>query len=123
MITEAGPATRDPGSPPQDAHHEPPPPVQLLQLMNGYWVTQSIAVAAELRLADELASGAATAEELAAATGTHAPSLGRLLRALAMIGVLDEQPGMRFALTPVGSFLRDDVPGSLRALARMRGSE
>jgi hypothetical protein len=123
MITEAGPATRDPGSPPQDAHHEPPPPVQLLQLMNGYWVTQSIAVAAELRLTDELASGAATAEELAAATGTHAPSLERLLRALAMIGVLDEQPGMRFALTPVGSFLRDDVPGSLRALARMRGSE
>jgi hypothetical protein len=100
-----------------------PPPVQLLQLMNGYWITQSIAVAAELGLADQLAHGPATAEELAGATTTDAPSLRRLLRALAMIGVLEERADDTFALSPVGTFLRDDVPGSLRALARMRGSD
>jgi hypothetical protein len=101
----------------------PPPPVQLLQLMNGYWITQSIAVAAELEIADHLAAGPASADDLAAQTGAHAPSLARLLRALAMIGVLSEEPDRRYALTPVGTFLRQDVPGSLRALARMRGSE
>jgi O-methyltransferase domain/Dimerisation domain len=111
------------GAPGHDPH-QLPPPVQLLQLMNGYWITQSIAVAAELRIADEIdAAGTATADELAQATGTHAPSLKRLLRALAMIGVLEEQPVQRFGLTPVGAFLRQDVPGSLRALARMRGSD
>jgi hypothetical protein len=100
-----------------------PPPVVLLELMNGYWITQSIAVAAELRIADELASGSRTAAELAAAVDADPESLGRLLRALAMIGVFSEEAGGRFGLTPVGACLREDAPGSLRALARMRGSE
>ena len=126
MITETAPRDHEPQEAPHEPHeppHELPPPVQLLQLMNGYWITQSIAVAAELGIADQLAHGPATAEELAAATSTHAPSLRRLLRALAMIGVLNERPGGAVELTPVGTFLRDDAPGSLRALARMRGSE
>lgn len=122
MITDARNGARHDTRAPE-APHELPPPVQLLQLMNGYWITQSIAVAAELRLADELAAGPAGANELASVTGTHAPSLRRLLRALAMIGVLDEQPDGRYELTPIGTFLRQDVPGSLRALARMRGSD
>jgi hypothetical protein len=106
------------------AHPEgPPPPVALLQLMNGYWVTQSIAVAAELGIADELADGPLTATELAGRCGADEQSLGRLLRALAMIGVFAEESDGRFGLAPMGSFLRDDAPGSLRALARMRGSE
>jgi O-methyltransferase domain/Dimerisation domain len=121
MLSEAPTATRE--NPRPDIHHEPPPPVQLLQLMNGYWITQSIAVAAELGLADRIADGHETAEELAAATGADTPSLRRLLRALAMIGVLSEQPDGRFGLTAVGTYLRQDAPGSLRALARMRGSE
>ncbi len=123
MITEAHTAPREPREEQPSAALEPPPPVQLLQLMNGYWITQSIAVAAELGLADQLAHGPATAGELAGATSTDAPSLRRLLRALAMIGVLEERPDGTFALTPIGTCLRDEVPGSLRALARMRGSE
>jgi SAM-dependent methyltransferase len=100
-----------------------PPPVVLLELMNGHWITQSIAVAAELGIADELAHGPRTAAELAAAVDADPGSLKRLLRALAMIGVFAEEPGDRFGLTPVGAFLREDTPGSLRALARMRGSD
>jgi hypothetical protein len=123
MITDAHTARRETRAEQPPAALGPPPPVQLLQLMNGYWITQSIAVAAELGLADHLAHGPATAEELAAATGTDAQSLRRLLRALAMIGVLEEHPDGTFGLTPIGTFLRGDVPGSLRALARMRGSE
>ena len=121
MITQAQSESRPETS--AEPPHDPPPPVRLLQLMNGYWITQSIAVAAELRIADRLADGPASADELAEQTGTDAPSLARLLRALAMIGVLSEQPGGRFGLTPVGTCLREDVPGSLNALARMRGSD
>jgi hypothetical protein len=110
-------------APAPEGHAAPPPPVVLLQLMNGYWITQAIAVAAELGVADEIADAPRTAADLAARTDAHPESLRRLLRALAMVGVLAEQPDGAFGLTPVGSFLRDDAPGSLRALARMRGSE
>jgi SAM-dependent methyltransferase len=107
---------------PATSHTGTPPPVVLLEMMNGYWITQSIAVAAELGVADHLAAGPRTAAELATATGSDADSLDRLLRALAMIGVFSED-GDGYGLTPVGAFLRDDIPGSLRALARMRGSD
>lgn len=122
MITEVNTARRELRAEQPPAALEPPP-VQLLQMMNGYWITQSIAVAAELGLADHLADGPATAEDLAGATSTDAQSLRRLLRALAMIGVLEEHADGTFGLSPIGTFLRGDVPGSLRALARMRGSE
>jgi hypothetical protein len=100
-----------------------PPAVVLLEMMNGYWITQSIAVAAELGLADEIGDGARTAAELAAATNADPNALGRLLRALAMVGVVSERGDGRYGLTPIGAALREDVPGSLRALARMRGSD
>jgi SAM-dependent methyltransferase len=100
-----------------------PPPVALLELMNGYWITQAIAVAAELGVADELAGGPRRIEDVAAAVGADPRALRRLARALAMIGVLDEGTEGRFGLTPLGDCLRDDAPGSLRALARMRGSD
>jgi SAM-dependent methyltransferase len=104
------------------AEASPPPPVVLLELMNGYWITQSIAVAAELGIADHLDAGPRSATDLATATGADPDSIARLLRALAMVGVFTEEDG-GYGLTPVGAALRSDVPGSLRALARMRGSD
>src|SRR5262249_3188016 len=71
--------------------------------------------AARLGLADLLAAGPRTVEELARATGTHAGSLQRLLRALASQGVLTEAEPQRFALTPLGAALRSDAPGAARA--------
>src|ERR671937_247339 len=50
--------------------------------------------------------------ELAEATGTHGPSLERLLRALVSFGVLSEPEAGRFGLTPLGELLRSDVPHS-----------
>jgi hypothetical protein len=41
----------------------------------------------------------------------------RVLRALAMVGVFAEHEGRRFSLTAIGTFLRSDVPGSLRDMA------
>jgi methyltransferase family protein len=66
------------------------PAATLLQMMTGYWVSQAIYVAAKLGIADLLVDGPANCDELAAATHTHAPSLQRLLRALASLGVFYE---------------------------------
>jgi len=93
------------------------PLVELLRLVNGNWMTQAIAVAAELGIMDLLARGARKAEALANATGCHAPSLQRLLRALASLGLCEEQQDGSFALTASGSLLVDDAPMSLRAYA------
>lgn len=100
-----------------------PAPVALLRMMTGYWVSKALNVAAELGVADLLREGPRTSEELAAACGAHPPTLYRLLRALASVGVFTEVEGRRFALTPLAELLRSDVPNSMRALARMYGSE
>jgi hypothetical protein len=94
-----------------------PPSFALFQMITGKFVSRAVYAAARLRLADLLADGPRTAAELAASTGNHAPSLQRLLRALAGLGVLATVSGgePRFALTPVGELLRD-TPGSLRAM-------
>jgi hypothetical protein len=95
----------------------------MLDLLTGYWRGQAVSVAAELGLADLLRDGPRTPAQLAEATGTHAQSLYRLLRALASVGVFAEDEQGRFALTPLAETLRGDVPGSLRAVAVMTGGE
>ena len=99
------------------------PQAQLNQLISGYMRTQAVYVAAKLGIADLLSTGSRTADELAQATYMHAPSLFRLLRALASLGVFAEDESSRFGLTPIAECLRSDVPGSQRALAIMSGEE
>ena len=65
-------------------------------------MSQAICVAAELGVADLLADGARTSDDLAEATGTNADALYRLLRALASVGMLREEEGRLFALTEHG---------------------
>jgi hypothetical protein len=98
-------------------------PVALLRMMTGYWLSKSLSVAAELGLADMLRAGPQTTDELAIACGADSPSLYRLLRALASVGVFTETQGRCFGLTPMAEMLRSDLPGSMRSLARMYGSE
>jgi hypothetical protein len=98
---------------------ELPPPVAVLQMVTGRWVAQTIGVAAELGLADEVTSGPKTAAEIAAAKGLHAPSVHRMMRALASVGIFAEQEGGRFVHTPLSDALRSDVPYSMRGMARM----
>jgi hypothetical protein len=86
---------------------------KLLALASGYEVTQLVVVAARLGIADLLAAGPRTVDDLAAATGTHPPSLFRVLRALAGHGVFAEEDG-RFRLTPLAEPLRGDAPDSIR---------
>lgn len=100
-----------------------PPPIALIGMMTGYWVSKSICVAAQLRLADLLRDGPRTSEDLANACDAHAPSVFRLLRGLASVGVFREVEDRRFALTPLAELLRSDISGSMRALALMYGGE
>ncbi len=103
--------------------HELSPPDLMNRLITGYWTTQMVYVAAKLGLADLLATGPRTAEDLAQATSTNAAALYRLLRALASVGVFAEDDSRRFALTPTAACLRSEQPGSQRALAIMSGEE
>jgi predicted O-methyltransferase YrrM len=99
----------------------PPEYTELLALTTGAWVAQAIAVAAELGLADLVVDGPRSADELARKTATHAPTLYRLLRALAGAGVFTEDERGRFGSTPLADGLRSDVPGSVRAACELRG--
>ena len=98
---------------------EPSPTERLAGMITGFWGSQMVYAAAKLGLADSLAGGPMTAEELARITGTHPRSLYRLLRALASVGVFSEDTERRFSLTPLAEPLRADVPGSRRATVLM----
>jgi hypothetical protein len=97
----------------------PAPQQHVLGLITGYWLSQCVRVAAELGVADALARGPRTAEALAEPLGAHAPSLRRVLRALASAGVFAEDARGRFRLTPAAKALQTGAPGSLRDFARM----
>jgi hypothetical protein len=84
------------------------PWLEMLNLINGFQVTQAIRVAATLRVADHLKDGPRSADDLAALTQSNAEALYRLLRALAAVGVFREEADRKFALTPMGDCLRID---------------
>lgn len=104
-------------------NHERSPDVEVMDLVLAKLKTHALGVFAELRIADLLTDGPRPVAELASAVGAHGPSLTRLLRALASLGILSEiDPGV-YGLTATGNLLRSDVPGSLRGIAAMFGSE
>jgi len=79
---------------------------RLRQLLAGYQVSRALLAAEELGLVESLEQGAKSADELARATGTHRPSVHRLLRALASVEVITERDG-RFSLGPLAAGLRE----------------
>jgi len=95
------------------------PQGRMLDLIVGYWVSCGVHAAARLSIADHLAEGPKSAEELAKAAGAHAPSLLRLLRMLAGAGVFRQRADGRWDQTPLSETLRRDAAGSMRGFARM----
>ncbi|HEX9538989.1 MAG TPA: methyltransferase [Streptosporangiaceae bacterium] len=93
---------------------EPPPAVVLMQMAQGFMVARALQAAAVLGIADLLAGGPQSAADLAAATSTNGPSLGRLLRALASRGIFRSDETGKYLNTPLSEALRGDVPGSAR---------
>jgi hypothetical protein len=102
---------------------ELPPPLALLEILNGMWVARAVQVAAELGLADLLADGPRAVDALAEATGTHAPTLERLLRALCTVGVFAPAGPGAYAQTARSACLATDHPASMRNAARMFGAD
>src|SRR5215468_9934825 len=88
---------------------------QLLRMINSSWIAQACYVMARLRVPDLLASAPRTAEDLAAATGAHAPSLRRLLNALGSVDLCTQRDDGTFELTRLGALLRTDHSTSLSA--------
>ena len=57
---------------------EVPPPMQMLQLMSGFWISRCIYIAAKLGIPDLLKDESKSAEELASATGVNGPRPARV---------------------------------------------
>ena len=80
---------------------------KIRQLVTGYQAARALLAAHELGVVELLESDSKSAEELARATRTHAPSLYRFLRALSTVDLLEEDSEGRFSLGPLASGLRD----------------
>jgi hypothetical protein len=107
-----------------DRPAETPPPQQaVMQLLFGKQMTYCLSGVARLGVADHMSSSPMPVEDIAAKTGAHPPSLYRVMRLLASMGIFKEEPGKRFALTPAGALLKSDVPGTMRYFAMMFGDE
>jgi SAM-dependent methyltransferase len=91
------------------------PQMLLYQIGIGHFFSRALALAAKLRIADEVSGGPKTGAEIAHALDMHAPSLVRVMRLLVSVGVFTERDDCRFALNPLSELLRSDIPGSMRS--------
>jgi C-methyltransferase len=91
----------------------------MLPMIWGIHISRAVYVVAELGIADLLASGPVSSRELGRATHTHEPSLYRVLRLLAALGVFSEDEPRVFSLTVLGERLRSDDPACVRSWARL----
>jgi O-methyltransferase domain len=101
----------------------PSPTAVFTLLLFGKQVAYSLAAVARIGVADHMSTHFASIDELAEKVGAQPAALFRVMRLLASVGVFDEAPGQRFALTSVGQLLKSDAPGSLRYLAMFFGDE
>src|SRR4051794_4853203 len=89
---------------------------QMTEMMFGYCVSQIIRTAAEFSLADRLAAGPLTAEEIAERKHSAPATTFRLMRACVAFGLVTTDDAGRFGGTALLGTPRTDAPRSLRAL-------
>lgn len=87
-------------------------------MVRGFQLAVMLREAAELGLADRVASGARPVAELAAEAGAHPGALLRLCRALAAFGVFALDAQARLSHTPRSAWLRSDARPTLHHAAR-----
>jgi hypothetical protein len=95
-----------------------PPQAVLFEQSVGLARTQVLGTLAELGVADELAKGPATAEELAGRLEVDADALHRVMRAASLFDLFRIDDRGRFSLGRTGEALRSDHPLSVRDWAR-----
>lgn len=98
-----------------------PLPVKLSRMIMSTWVPQAIHTAAVLQLPDALAAGPRGSDDVARAVGAPADQVHRLLRALVVLELCTQGEDGRFALTPMGEYLRSDAPDTMRNWAVLWG--
>ncbi len=94
---------------------------QLMQMISGYWIAQSISAVAKLGIADLLKENPKSCDELATITNSNSSALYRLMRGLAGVGIFSENAEQQFSLTPLAEYLCTDHPQSLKATSIMLG--
>ncbi|MBV9230734.1 MAG: methyltransferase [Chloroflexi bacterium] len=113
---------------PGSATRDLPPPVFLMNELSRLMVIRSIFWATKYRIAEMVADGPKTVNELAEGVEADPKSLYRLLRALASIGIFQEEPNneyttdptqARFSQSPTSAFLLPDTPGSMYPMVMM----
>jgi hypothetical protein len=92
---------------------------RMMEMINGYWITQIVNAAATYALADHLAKGPAAAAEIAEMANTDPSATFRLLRACASLGLVTYDGECRFTATSLLNTLRTDNAQSLRDLAML----
>ncbi len=95
---------------------ELPPPMRVMQMMMGHWVSQVMATIAELGVPDAMAAGHSTPAALATACKVDEEALFRLLRGAAAVGLVTPTGDRSFGLSPLSECLRSDSPFGLRDL-------
>jgi hypothetical protein len=99
------------------------PAVLIHEMSSGFILSQALYAVAKLGVADFIRDGRSSIAELALAAGADEGVLYRVMRALAGFGILHEEEGRFFSLTPAGQLLRSDHPQSLRHAVIFRCEE
>jgi len=90
----------------------------LTDAASAHIISSCLSAVMEVGLPDALADAPRSVDDLAAATGTHADMLGRVLRLLSSYGIFEARDG-GYAHSPASLLLRTDHPQSLSGYARM----
>ena len=98
------------------------PPLEAIRLLNAFRAYQLVVAACRLELPDLVSAGHGDPATLASMTGTHEPSMRRMLRGLAAWSFFVEEADGRYAPTAVSDSFRSDRPG-LRDMALMLSKE
>ena len=100
-----------------------PPVLRVLETSMGLVEAKCLAVAAELGIADAVASKPLQVADLAARVGADEDALARLLRMLASKGYFRRDRSARWRNTAASELLRSDHPDSARSWVRFVGSQ
>jgi O-methyltransferase domain/Dimerisation domain len=89
----------------------------MMQMLTGYLNSQIVHAAATFSLAEHLANGPASADEIAKAADTNPLATFRFLRACVALGLVKHDGESRFSTTALLNTLRKDNPRGLHGLA------
>jgi len=89
----------------------------VFQIATGYISSAALYVAAKLKIADKLAGGPRSADDLAREANANADVLYRILRTLSSVGIFEERPNGQFANNAASDTMRSGVQGSVHDMA------